>query len=94
MDGKVANGTALDREIAARQYGVVSVMQLRRVGIGDDAVRAECIAGHLHRVHRGVYAVGHVALVAGGSLVGGRAGRGTAARTLAAGPSSSTGEQP
>lgn len=62
MDGKVANGTARIAEIARSQHGVVSIAQLRAVGISDDAVRARALCGHLHRVHRGVYAVGHVGL--------------------------------
>jgi len=37
---------------------VVSVRQLRAVGITEDSIRARVIAGRLHRGHRGVYAVG------------------------------------
>jgi very-short-patch-repair endonuclease len=66
MNGKVANGTARIAEIAKRQHGVVSVGQMREVGISDHAVRARVLAGHLHRVHRGVYAVGHLGLSARG----------------------------
>jgi predicted transcriptional regulator of viral defense system len=62
MDGKVAPPDAAIAEIAARQHGVVSASQLYRVGISDDAVRARALVGRLHRVHRGVYAVGHSAL--------------------------------
>jgi very-short-patch-repair endonuclease len=62
MNGKVANGTAQIAEIARRQHGVVSVVQLREAGVSDDAVRARVLAGYLHRVHRGVYAVGHAGL--------------------------------
>jgi very-short-patch-repair endonuclease len=48
-----------DREIAdlaARQHGVVARWQL---ALGDDAVQYRVRIGQLHRVHRGVYAVGH-----------------------------------
>jgi hypothetical protein len=38
---------------------VVSLAQLRGLGITDRAVRSRVAAGHLHPVHRGVYAVGH-----------------------------------
>ncbi|HVY79009.1 MAG TPA: DUF559 domain-containing protein [Solirubrobacterales bacterium] len=62
MDGKVANATARIAGIARMQHGVVSVRQLREAGIGDDAVRARALAGSLHRVYRGVYAVGHAGL--------------------------------
>lgn len=45
--------------IAARQHGVVSWDQLRTAGLHRNAVQARLRAGHLHRLHRGVYAVGH-----------------------------------
>ncbi|HSS04297.1 MAG TPA: DUF559 domain-containing protein [Solirubrobacterales bacterium] len=48
--------------VAGRQHGVISVDQLRRAGVSENAIRARVIAGRLHRVHRGVYAVGHAAL--------------------------------
>jgi very-short-patch-repair endonuclease len=62
MDGKVANATTRIAEVAKKQHGVVSIAQLRAAGISDDAVRARVLAGHLHRVHRGVYGVGHPGL--------------------------------
>jgi very-short-patch-repair endonuclease len=62
MDGKVARSDLRVAEVAGRQHGVVSVDQLRRCGISEDAIRGRVIAGRLHRVHRGVYAVGHAAL--------------------------------
>jgi hypothetical protein len=55
----------LDRalaELADRQWGVLSLAQLRALGIGARAVQQRAAAGRLHRVHRGVYAVGHRAL--------------------------------
>jgi very-short-patch-repair endonuclease len=48
-------------EIAAAQHGVISIVQLRAAGISDEAVRRRVEAGRLHRLHRGVYAVGHTA---------------------------------
>jgi Transcriptional regulator, AbiEi antitoxin/Protein of unknown function (DUF559) len=48
--------------IAARQHGVVSFAQLLAVGLKRSAVARRASAGRLHRVHRGVYAVGHPAL--------------------------------
>ena len=47
--------------IAARQHGVVSIHQLRDAGLSADAVLDRRRAGRLHRLHRGVYAVGHIA---------------------------------
>jgi very-short-patch-repair endonuclease len=49
-------------EIAARQHGAVSIYQLRRLGCSQDSVKRRVAAGHLHRMHRGVYALGHPAL--------------------------------
>lgn len=46
-------------KVAAGQHGVVSIHQLRQAGLGDDAVLTRVRAGRLHRIHRGVYAVGH-----------------------------------
>ena len=48
--------------IAARQHGVATISQLRRDGLSEDAVLERVRTGRLHRVHRGVYAVGHPAL--------------------------------
>jgi very-short-patch-repair endonuclease len=62
MHGKVATPDALIAEIAERQHGVVSMAQVHGIGVSDDAVRARVLAGRFHRVHRGVYAVGHAAL--------------------------------
>ena len=61
----------LDATVAAladEQHGVVSLGQLRAAGLGQDAVdwRARC--GRLHRLHRGVFAVGHRRISARGRL--------------------------
>jgi very-short-patch-repair endonuclease len=45
--------------IAARQNGVVSARQLRAAGLDTAAVARRTRAGRIHRIHRGVYAIGH-----------------------------------
>jgi very-short-patch-repair endonuclease len=49
-------------ELAGRQWGVVSLAQLRALGIGARAAQRRAEAGRLRRVHRGVYAVGGAVL--------------------------------
>jgi hypothetical protein len=48
--------------LAARQHGVVTQRQLRALGFSGSAVGRMSAKGLLHRIHRGVYAVGHAAL--------------------------------
>jgi hypothetical protein len=45
--------------VAARQHGVLSLLQLKALGLSPSAVRSRVARGRLHRVHRGVYSVGH-----------------------------------
>jgi putative AbiEi antitoxin of type IV toxin-antitoxin system/uncharacterized protein DUF559 len=47
------------KRLAERQHGVVSLPQLRTLGLGTDAVGKRVATGRLTRLHRGVYAVGH-----------------------------------
>lgn len=47
--------------IAAHQRGRVSRDQLLAAGVADRAIYRLAAGGHLHREHRGVYAVGHTA---------------------------------
>lgn len=50
-------------ELARRQHGVISIRQLETIlGYSDSGVERAVAAGRLHRVHRGVYAVGHTNL--------------------------------
>ncbi len=45
--------------LAADQWGVVSVADLRRCGLSYNAIWTRVRAGRLHLLYRGVYAVGH-----------------------------------
>jgi very-short-patch-repair endonuclease len=61
MDAESATPPA-DRRIAAlagRQHGVVGRKQLDQLGVGKGAIERRLGRGRLHRVHRGVYSVGH-----------------------------------
>lgn len=55
--------------LASRQHGVVSTRQLRALGYSEGAISRASAAGRLHRVHRGIYAVGHAALTRHGSCM-------------------------
>jgi predicted transcriptional regulator of viral defense system len=45
--------------LAARQHGVVSVAQMLGIGLTHRMIEWRVAAGWLHRIHHGVYAVGH-----------------------------------
>lgn len=45
--------------MATGQHGVVSARQLVTLGYGRNSIAHAAASGRLHRVHRGVYAVGH-----------------------------------
>jgi predicted transcriptional regulator of viral defense system/very-short-patch-repair endonuclease len=49
-------------ELASRQHGVVSLQQLRELGLSRHRIEARVETKRLYRLHRGVYAVGHEAL--------------------------------
>lgn len=49
-------------ELAAGQHGVVSRAQLLAAGIGPNAINTRLRHQRLHRLHQGVYVVGHTAL--------------------------------
>jgi len=46
-------------ELAARQFGLVTYAQLRRLGFASGSIGRSSKALRLHRVHRGVYSAGH-----------------------------------
>lgn len=59
------HATALDvrlARLASRQHGVVNTRELLALGFTRDQIRHRVKTGRLHRLHRGVYAVGHTAL--------------------------------
>jgi very-short-patch-repair endonuclease/predicted transcriptional regulator of viral defense system len=64
--------------LAGRQHGVISRVQLLALGLSARAIMRRLERGHLHPLHRGVYAVGHRVLSARGRWM---------AAVLAAGPS-------
>ncbi len=45
--------------LAESQHGVVAIWQLLALGLGPDAIQYRVSIGRLHRIHHGVYAVGH-----------------------------------
>jgi predicted transcriptional regulator of viral defense system len=49
-------------ELARTQHGVVSARQLRELGYATSTISDASGRGRLHSIHRGVYAVGHMAL--------------------------------
>lgn len=65
--------------LAAAQFGVVSLLQLQAIGLSSEEIKWRVKRGFLHRLHRDVFAVGHVNLVAHARLV---------AALLTCGPSS------
>jgi very-short-patch-repair endonuclease len=54
-----ARAAGIVADIAARQHGVVSAPQLAWAGLSASAITRWAATGRIHRLHRGVYAVGH-----------------------------------
>ena len=52
--------------LARRQHGVVARSQLVRLGLDRNAIQYRLAVGRLHRLHRGVYSVGHRLISASG----------------------------
>jgi predicted transcriptional regulator of viral defense system len=66
--------------VAERQHAVISLTQLKRLGLSASAVRGRAASGRLHRIHRGVYAVGHARLTQRGHWMAAVLAYGPAAR--------------
>jgi very-short-patch-repair endonuclease len=62
MRDKGANPDQVLARIASCQHGVVSAIQLRAAGLDPQGIYRRARGGRLHRLHRGVYAVGHTKL--------------------------------
>jgi very-short-patch-repair endonuclease len=62
MGEKPARSDLVIARIATRQHGVVSLAQLEDARIRRQGIHRRIEAGRLHRLHRGVYAVGHTRL--------------------------------
>lgn len=62
MPGKSRSLPTGAARIAARQHGIVSRRQLVEIGFAGSTIDDWVTAGHLHRLHRGVYAVGHTVI--------------------------------
>lgn len=56
-------------KLAGLQYGVVALWQLVALGIDRGAVKHRVAMGRLHRIHQGVYAVGHKHVTGNGRLM-------------------------
>jgi very-short-patch-repair endonuclease len=62
MREQIDTADAAVARIAGRQHGVVSYTQLIAAGLDKSAIARRVAAGRLHRIFRGVYAVGHAGL--------------------------------
>ena len=56
-------------ELARLQHGVVGRAQLRALDLGDDAIDLRVRKRRLHRMHQGVYAVGHLNMTRNGHFM-------------------------
>ncbi|HSD24175.1 MAG TPA: type IV toxin-antitoxin system AbiEi family antitoxin domain-containing protein, partial [Solirubrobacterales bacterium] len=57
-------------QVAGRQHGVIKRSQLIAAGLLPSGISDRASAGRLHRIHRGVYAVGHPRLSNQGRWMG------------------------
>jgi hypothetical protein len=59
LTGEQLTSDARVARLAARQHGVVTFRQLLACGLTRREIEVRVRLGHLHSLHRGVYAVGH-----------------------------------
>lgn len=61
MDGleQIRGSATQIAALAERQHGVVARRQLLALGVSEDSIEVRLRQGGLHRLYRGVYAVGH-----------------------------------
>lgn len=57
--------------LGSKQHGVLAHWQLLEIGFSKAAIQRQIQLGRLHRLYRGVYAVGHMALREEGRLLAG-----------------------
>jgi very-short-patch-repair endonuclease len=69
MQGKSEERDAKLAILASRQHGVVAYWQLIRLRFTEGAIEHRLRKGLLHRLHRGVYAVGHPGVSREGQLM-------------------------
>jgi hypothetical protein len=62
MSDPRATPDLLIARIAARQHGVISIAQIQAAGLDKHQVLHRVRTARLHRIHRGVFAVGHAHL--------------------------------
>jgi len=62
MGRKSATTDSLIAGIARVQHGLVTARQLGEIGLKTSAISKRARSGRVHRVHQGVYAVGHEGL--------------------------------
>lgn len=61
MEGQPANGWALAAADARGQNGRITAAQLHARGVSNSSIDNGVRSGRLHRLHRGVFALGHLA---------------------------------
>jgi very-short-patch-repair endonuclease len=62
MDGENGSRWSQVAELAGKQHGVSALWQLFRLGLPRGWIEHQIRSGRLHRVFRGVYAVGHASV--------------------------------